>query len=47
MKNDLTRGAGEVAIWSWLDKLWDKEKWFWGAGEVDIRVITRQIFGQN
>ncbi len=41
MKNDLTSGAKDVAIRSWLDELWDKARWFLGAGEVDIRVMTR------
>ncbi len=45
MKNDLTRGAGEDAIWSCLDQLLDKARWFFGAGEVEIGVIMSQIFG--
>ncbi len=47
MKNDFTRGAGEDAIWSWLDELKNKARWFFGAGEVDIGVIMRQFFQHN
>ncbi len=44
MKNDLTRRSGEDAIWSWIDKLKNKARWFFGAGEVDIGAITRWFF---
>ncbi len=34
MKNDLTRGAGQVAIWSWLDNVWKKARFFGGQEKL-------------